>query len=170
MIFRNLRFLVVGLAFLSMSSCGFYSLSGVTLPGDIKTFQVDYFGYQATLVEPGIERTFTLNLQDLIQDQSRLSLVPRNGDYMYQGEITRFYIAPMTATANSTASQSRLTIEINLRFTNTKIDEESFEKKYSFFYDYSANTQLQGSALDTALEVIYEQITQDIFNDTLAKW
>jgi hypothetical protein len=76
----------------------------------------------------------------------------------------------MTATANSTASQSRLTIEINLRFTNTKIDEESFEKKYSFFYDYSANIQLQGSALETALEVIYEQITQDIFNDTLAKW
>jgi hypothetical protein len=170
MIFRNLRFLVVGLAFLSLTSCGFYSLSGVTLPADVKTFQVDYFGYQATLVEPGIERTFTLDLQDLIQDQSRLSLVTRNGDYLYQGEITRFYIAPMTATANSTASQSRLTIEINLRFTNTKIDEESFEKKYSFFYDYSANIQLQGSALETALEVIYEQITQDIFNDTLAKW
>ncbi|MFT7385788.1 MAG: hypothetical protein ACI9IZ_001370 [Nonlabens sp.] len=170
MIFRNLRFLVVGLAFLSLTSCSFYSLSGVTLPADVKTFQVDYFGYQATLVEPGIERTFTLDLQDLIQDQSRLSLVTRNGDYLYQGEITRFYIAPMTATANSTASQSRLTIEINLRFTNTKIDEESFEKKYSFFYDYSANIQLQGSALETALEVIYEQITQDIFNDTLAKW
>jgi hypothetical protein len=170
MIFKNLRFLVVGLAFLSLTSCSFYSLSGVTLPADVKTFQVDYFGYQATLVEPGIERTFTLDLQDLIQDQSRLSLVTRNGDYLYQGEITRFYIAPMTATANSTASQSRLTIEINLRFTNTKIDEESFEKKYSFFYDYSANIQLQGSALETALEVIYEQITQDIFNDTLAKW
>jgi hypothetical protein len=170
MIFRNLRFLVVGFAFLSLTSCSFYSLSGVTLPADVKTFQVDYFGYQATLVEPGIERTFTLDLQDLIQDQSRLSLVTRNGDYLYQGEITRFYIAPMTATANSTASQSRLTIEINLRFTNTKIDEESFEKKYSFFYDYSANIQLQGSALETALEVIYEQITQDIFNDTLAKW
>jgi hypothetical protein len=170
MIFRNLRFLLAGLAFLSLTYCSFYSLSGVSLPADVKSFQVDYFGYQASLVEPGIERTFTLDLQDLIQDQSRLSLVNKNGDYLYQGEITRFYIAPMTATANSTASQNRLTIEINLRFTNTKIDEESFEKKYSFFYDYSANTQLQGSALDTALEVIYEQITQDIFNDTLAKW
>jgi hypothetical protein len=170
MIFRNLRFLLVGIAFLSLTSCGFYSLSGVSLPADVKTFQVDYFGYQANLVEPGIERTFTLDLQDLIQDQSRLSLVNKNGDYLYQGEITRFYIAPMTATASSTASQNRLTIEINLRFTNTKIDEESFEKKYSFFYDYSANTQLQGSALDIALEVVYEQITQDIFNDTLAKW
>jgi hypothetical protein len=170
MIFKNLRFLLVGLAFLSLTSCSFYSLSGVTLPANVKTFQVDYFGYEAILVEPGIERDFKIALEELILDQSRLSLVTKNGDYLYQGEITRFYIAPMTATANSTASQSRLTIEINLRFTNTKIDEESFEKKYSFFYDYSADTQLQGSALETALEVIYDQITQDIFNDTLAKW
>lgn len=170
MIFKNLRFLIIGLLTLSLSSCGFYSLSGVTLPANVKTFQVDYFGYEATLVEPGIERDFTLALQDLIQDQSRLSLVTKNGDYLYQGEITRFFIAPMTATANSTASQSRLTIDINVRFTNNKVDEESFEKQYSFFYDYSANIQLQGAALETALEVIYEQITQDIFNDTLAKW
>lgn len=170
MIFKNLRLLIIGLAFLSLSSCGFYSLSGVTIPSDIKTYQVDYFGYQATLVEPGIERTFTIELQDAIQDQSTLNLVTKNGDYIYQGEITRFYIAPMTATANSTASQNRLTIEINVRFTDTKRDEESFEKKYSFFYDYSANVQLQGTALETALEVIYEQITQDIINDTLAKW
>jgi hypothetical protein len=170
MIFKKLRFLFLGIACLSLNSCGFYSLSGVTLPANVKTFQVDYFGYEATLVEPGIERDFTLALQDLIQDQSRLSLVNKNGDYLYQGEITRYFIAPMTATANSTASQSRLTIDINVRFTNNKVDEESFEKKYSFFYDYSANVQLQGAALDTALEVIYEQITQDIFNDTLAKW
>ncbi|WP_405370709.1 LPS assembly lipoprotein LptE [Nonlabens sp. Asnod2-A12] len=170
MIFKNLRFLIIGLAFLSLSSCGLYSLSGVTIPADIKTYQVDYFGYQATLVEPGIERDFKIKLEELIQDQSSLNLVTKNGDYIYQGEITRYYIAPMTATANSTASQNRLTIEINVRFTDTKRDEESFEKKYSFFYDYSANVQLQGAALDTALEVIYEQITQDIVNDTLAKW
>jgi len=170
MIFKNMRFLFLGLALLSFCSCGFYSLSGVTLPANVKTFQVDYFGYQAVLVEPGIERDFKIKLEDLIQDQSRLRLTTKNGDYVYQGEITRYYIAPMTATANSTASQNRLTIEINIRFTNTKVEEESFEKKYSFFYDYSANIQLQGSALETALEVIYEQITQDIFNDTLAKW
>lgn len=170
MIFKNLRLILAGLLFTSFSSCGFYSLSGVTLPVNIKTYQVDYFGYEAILVEPGLERDFTLALQDLILDQSRLSLTPKNGDYIYQGEITRFFIAPMTATANSTASQSRVTLEVNLRFTNTKNDEESFEKKYSFFFDYDANSQLQGSTLETAKEVLFEQITQDIFNDTLAKW
>ncbi|WP_303685956.1 LPS assembly lipoprotein LptE [Nonlabens dokdonensis] len=170
MIFKEIRFILLVIIALSLNSCGLYSLSGVTIPDNIKTFQVDYFGYQAVLVEPGLERDFTLALQDLINDQSRLSLTPRNGDYIYQGEITRFYIAPMTATADSRAAQNRVTLEVNLRFTNTKDEEESFEKKYSFFYDYDANAQLQGSTLETAKEVLFEQITQDIFNDTLAKW
>lgn len=157
--------------FMTITSCGFgYSLSGVSIPDNIKTYQVDFFQNQASYVEPGIERTFTLQLQDLILNQSSLDLVNKKGDYIYQGEITRFYIAPMTATANNTASQNRVTIEVNLRFTNTKDDEASFEKKYSFFYDYSSTTQLQGPALDTALEVIFDQITQDIFADTLAQW
>lgn len=171
MIYRNIKFFIAIIGLMTFTSCGFgYSLSGVSIPDNIKTYQVDFFQNQAAFVEPGIERTFTLQLQDLILNQSSLDLVNKNGDYIYQGEITRFYIAPMTATATNTASQNRVTIEVNLRFTNTKDDEASFEKKYSFFYDYDANTQLQGAALDTALEIIFDQITQDIFSDTLAQW
>lgn len=170
MIYRISKWSIALLAIAFLQSCGFYSLNAVSIPDNIKTFQVDYFGYTATQTEVGIERTFTLELQDLIQDQSSLSLVPNNGDYIYQGEITRYFISPITATANNRASQNRLTIDINVRFINTKKDEESFEKSYSFFHDFDANTILQNAALDTALDVIYTQITQDIFNDTLAKW
>lgn len=158
------------LACLGFNSCGFYSLSGVTIPKNITTFQVDFFTNQAALIEPNIELTFTRELQDIIQSQTSLNLVNTGGDYIYQGEITRYFIAPMTATATSTAAQNRVTIAINVRFTNTKNDEESFEKTYSFFYDYDANTPLQGAALDTALDIIYEQITQEIITDTLGKW
>lgn len=171
MIYKIQKVVIGFILLLSITSCGFgYSLSGVSIPDNIKTYQVDFFQNQAAYVEPGIERTFTLELQDLILNQSSLDLVNKNGDYIYQGEITRFYIAPMTATASNTASQNRVTIEVNLRFTNTKDEEASFEKKYNFFYDYAATTQLQGAALDTALEIIFDQITQDIFADTLAQW
>lgn len=155
-----------------LASCGSisYGLTSTSIPDNIKTFQVDFFTNEAAIVEPGIDLTFRQELQNLILDQTSLSLVNTNGDYIYQGEIMQYYIAPMTATADNLAAQNRVTIDINVRFINTKIEEESFEKRYSFFYDYDANTQLQGAALDTALEVIYDQITQDIFNDTLSKW
>lgn len=154
---------------LTLSSCGIYNFTGT---GQINadTFQVNYFLNNAELVEPGIERTFTNELQDLIQNQTSLSLTNSNADLVYEGEITEFRISPMTATAQQTAAQNRLYVSINVRFTNRRNPEDDFERRFSHFYDYPANDQLTGAILNTAIEEIYERITQDVFNASLAKW
>lgn len=137
---------------------------------DAETYQVNYFQNAADLIEPGIERTFTLRLQDLIQNQTNLNLVTHDGDLVYEGEIVEYRISPMTATADQTAAQNRLTITVNVRFTSKKHEDDDFEKRFSFYHDYPATEQMVGSRLTTALEEIYERITQDIFNASLAKW
>jgi hypothetical protein len=40
-----------------------------------KTFQVNFFQNNAELIEPAIDRTFTLTLQDIIMNQTNLNLV-----------------------------------------------------------------------------------------------
>lgn len=134
------------------------------------TYQVNYFQNNAELIEPGIERDFTIALQDIIQDQTNLTLVPSGGDLIYEGEIVDFRISPMTATADQRAAQNRLTISIMVRFTHTKEEKDSFEKRFSFFYDYPATEQLIGNTLRAGLDEIFERITQDVFNESLAKW
>jgi hypothetical protein len=153
----------------SFSGCSVYNFTG-TGKIDAETFQVNFFQNNAELIEPGIERRFTLRLQDLIQNQTNLSLTNSNGDLLYEGEITQYRVSPMTATANQLAAQNRLTITINVRFVNRKKEDDNFEKPFSFYYDYPANDLLSGSVLEAALEDIYERITQDIFNASLAKW
>ena len=152
-----------------LNGCGVYNFTG-TGKIDAETFQVNYFQNNAELIEPGIERTFTLELQDIIQNQTNLNLVNSGGDLMYEGEITEYRITPMTATADQRAAQNRLTVKVMVRFTNKNKEEDDFEKPFSFFYDYDGNTQLVGSQLTTALDVIFERITQDVFNESLAKW
>lgn len=153
----------------SLNSCGPYNFTGAK-PIDAKTFQVNYFLNNAELVEPGIERTFTIRLQELIQNQTNLNLTNTSGDLVYEGEITEYRITPMQATADQTAAQSRLSITINVRFTNKNKEVDNFEKRFSFYFDYDGSTQLVGSRLSEALDVIFERITQDIFNESLAKW
>lgn len=153
----------------SLNSCGPYNFTGAK-PIDAKTFQVNYFLNNADLVEPGIERTFTIRLQELIQNQTNLNLTNTSGDLVYEGEITEYRITPMQATADQTAAQSRLSITINVRFTNKNKEVDNFEKRFSFYFDYDGSTQLVGSRLSEALDVIFERITQDIFNESLAKW
>lgn len=151
-------------------SCGIYSFTGASIPSGTETYQVNRFENTALLIEPGLERDFKITLEDLIQNQTNLTLVPSNGDLIYEGEITDYRISPTTATSQNTAAQNRLTISVKLRFVNKKNQEDDLEKSFSFFYDYPGNAQLIGSQKATAHEEIFERITQDIFNATLAKW
>lgn len=137
---------------------------------DAKTFQVNFFQNNADLIEPGIDRTFTLALQDIIMNQTNLNLVKSGGDLIYEGEIVDYRISPMTATADQRASQNRLKIRVNVRFTNRNKEIDNFERTFEFFFDYPATQQLSGSTLNSAIKVIFERITQDIFNESLAKW
>jgi len=168
---KNTKYILLIIIAFSINSCGVYNFTGQkgTDP-NTKTFQVNYFQNTADLVEPGIDRTFTLRLQDLIQSQTNLNLTNSNGDLMYEGEITDYRITPMTATADQKAAQNRLTIRVNVRFTNKNKEADNFEKSFSFYFDYSGQDQLTGSKLTEALDTIFERITQDIFNESLAKW
>ena len=150
--------------------CGAYSFTGISLSAETKTFQVNYFQNTSALIEPGIERDFKLALEDLILNQTNLSLVKSNGDILYEGEIVEYRISPTTATASNTAAQNRLTIGINVRFVNKNDEEADFEKRFSFFFDFAGSAQLVGSQKTTAIEEIFERITQDVVNASLANW
>jgi hypothetical protein len=152
-----------------LSGCGAYNFTG-TGKIDADTFQVNFFQNNADLIEPGIDRTFTLTLQDLIQNQTNLNLVSNSGDLVYEGEIIDYRTTPMTATADQQAAQNRLTIRINVRFTNKKKETDNFEKTFEFYYDFPGTGLPTGAILNTAVQTIFERITQDIFNESLAKW
>lgn len=166
----KIKYIIASLAILiTFSGCKIYNFTGT---GDIDadTFQVNLFQNNADIVEPGIELTFTRRLQDLIQNQTNLSLTNSGGDLIYEGEITQFRVSPMTATADQRAAQNRLTITVMVRFTNTKKEDDNFEKPFSFFFDYSGNELPTRQQLTEALDIIFERITQDVFNESLAKW
>ena len=147
-----------------------YSFTGASISSKTKSFQVNYFQNNSALVEPGIDRDFTNKLIDLLINQTSLELVKSKGDLIFEGEIVEYRISPTTATANNTAAQNRLTIGINVRFFDKNDSESDFEKRFSFYYDFPGNSQLIGSQKETAVDEIFERITQDIFNEALAKW
>lgn len=150
--------------------CGTYSFTGISISPETKTFQVNYFQNTSALIEPGIDRDFTITLQDLILNQTNLGLVKSNGDILYEGEIVEYRISPTTSTSRNTAAQNRLTIGINVRFVNKNDEEADFEKRFSFFFDFEGSAQLIGSQKTTAIEEIFKRITQDVVNASLANW
>jgi hypothetical protein len=56
-----------------------------------------------------------------------------------------------------------------VNFTNFLKEDDNFQRRFSFYFDYPAEQQLI-SVKSEAHEIIFERLTQDIFNASLAKW
>ncbi len=167
---KHLKYIFLVL-FIALQACGVYNFTGGN-PGLAKTFKVEFFQNNAPIIEPGLDRDFTLALQDLITSQTNLTLISANaagGDLVYGGEIVEYRVTPTSATANQTAAQNRLTIAVNVRFVNNVEEEKDFERRFSFFFDFPATTQVE-AVEDTAFQEIFDRLTQDIFNASLADW
>ncbi len=166
---KTIKYIFLILITLTLKSCGIYGFSQPTTIS-AETFQVNRFENSSLLFEPGLDLLFQNALQDLIQDQTNYNLVSSGADLIYEGEITDYRISPTTATSENTAAQNRLTISVKVRFYNKNNEEDDLDQTFSFFYDYAGSSQLIGSEKATAHEEIFDRITQDIINATLAKW
>jgi hypothetical protein len=165
---------VIVLIFVLLVGCKYYSFTGASIPQGAETVQVNFFVNNAanevgSVFEPGLDRDFTNAVQEMLLNQTNLDLTNVNGHLIYEGEIVNYRVTPMTATAQETAAQNRLTMSVNVRYFNTLNEDDDFEKKFSFFFDFDAATQVQ-SIQTEAHEILFERITQDIFNESLAKW
>lgn len=167
-------FFVFGFCLLAfVQSCGVYNFTGGNV-GTAESFQVNFFQNFAaqnpgSTFEPGLDRDFTNALQDQITNLTSLNLASNNADLVYEGEIIEYRVSPMTATAQQRAAQNRLTMTVQVRFFNKTKEDADFDQRFSFFYDFPGTTLLS-AVQSEAHDVLFERITQDIFNASLADW
>jgi len=86
-----------------------------------------------------------------------------------EGEITEYYLTPMAISADTYASQTKLTVTINVRFKNNKNPQDDFEKKYSAYQAFDSSKMLN-DVQDELLKIIMDEISDNIYNETVAKW
>lgn len=142
---------------------------GGTIDENIKTFSIDQFTNQASLGPSTIGFTFTEELRELFQSQTKLELVSTNGDLSYEGTISNYTIQPIALQGDQTASQNRLTITVKVTFVNQIQPEKNFDQSFSRFADYESAQDI-GAVQDGLIEEIFDQLTQDIFDKTLGDW
>ena len=101
--------------------------------------------------------------------QTRLELTDRNGDLELEGEITGYDITPQSMNANSLSAETRLTIRIQVRYTNNTNPDENFERSYSAYRNFDSS-KLITEVQDDLIEEIVDEICNNIYNDTVANW
>ena len=114
-----------------------YNMTGGSLNPDIKTFSVDYFPNKALLVVPYLSTLFTEKLQTYMRTKTSLKEVTdNNGDIRFEGQIVGYNQRPIDIQRDEVATNNRLTIEIQVKYTNTKDDKFDFNTRFSNYKDY----------------------------------
>lgn len=145
-------------------------MTGGSLSPDIKTYSVDYFPNKAPLVVPYLSDMFTENLTTYMRQKTGLTqLTDNNGDIRFEGQITKYYSRPIDIQKDEIAASNRLTIEIRVKYTNTKDDKYDFDSTFSNYADYSTEADFD-SIEQTLIEEILEKIIDDIYNKAIVNW
>jgi len=153
-----------------LTSCGVYSFTGASIPPEAKTVSVQYFPNRALLVEPILSPVFTNILRDKFTGQTNLEMIERNGDLSIEGEIVGYDIKPVAIQADQTAAQNRLSITVNVRFSNKYEPDKDFERKFTQFFDYASNTTDFDSIKTAIMDELSEALAQDIFDEAVINW
>ena len=127
------------------------------------------FPNNAPMVNPTLSNNLSEGIRDLYQRQTRLQILRKGGDLELEGEIVGYDIAQGAIGANSYASESKLTIRVNVHFTNNIYPEDSFDKTYSASQTFDAS-RLLTDVQDELCAIIIQEIAENIYNDTVAKW
>lgn len=170
--FRKIYFIaaLTALVFIAASCTISYKFNGASIDyTKVKSVSIADFPNNAEYVVPTLSQTFAEALRDKYTRQTRLKVVKQNGDMQLEGEITGYQIASTSISADSYAAKTRITLTINVRFTNAKNSDENFETKYTSFQEFDNSNNIRDVENDL-IKTMVDEIVDKIFNDTAAKW
>ena len=154
-----------------LTSCTIsYKFNGAAIDyNTTKTISVAEFPIRAALEYPPLGPAFNEALKDIYTRQTRLSMVKTGGDLQVEGEITGYDLSPQAVTEDAYASQTRLTISVKVRYTNTKNPNLNVDQTFRAYRDFSSS-QMLTQVQDELISQIVDELAELIFNATVGSW
>ncbi len=159
---------------LGLYSCGVYTFTGTNT--NASTISVLTFYNDSGQGPANLSQLFTEELREYYRRNTNLALVDNGGELQVEGSIVGYSTMPVAPVASGNLQQTdvagstRLTIRVQVDFTNTLNPEEDFSRSFSFYDDFDSRNSNLTAEEDQLIETIFDQIVFDIFNATVANW
>ena len=134
-----------------------------------KTITINDFPIRSNYVWGPMAPMFNNELKDIFANNTKLQQVRRNGELKIEGEITQYSQRNKGVNAEGQSSMAELSMTVNVRFSNNKNHAEDFEKPFTATASYETTQQLSAVQEELVRQMVKE-ITEQIFNATVANW
>ena len=168
---NKIRLLAISIIAVIVTSCSVsYKFNGASIDySTTKTIQIADFPIRSSYVWGPMASIFNNQLKDIYANHTKLIQVRRNGDLKVEGEITRYEQRNKAVSAEGYSAQTELSMTVNVRFTNNKNHTEDFERTFKATSTYET-TQSLNSVQEELVTQMCKEITDQIFNATVANW
>ena len=149
-----------------------YKFNGASINYDkVKTISIADFPIKSAYVYQPLANKFNDDLKDIFTRQTRLQLVRNaNADLQIEGEITGINVYNEAVSADGFSSKAKVIVTVNVRFVNNTNHAEDFEQQFSAFRSDLDPNSLLPNIPDATIAEITKEITDQIFNATVANW
>lgn len=168
---RHTAYLFVLLLTMLTVACSVsYKFNGASIDyTKTKTITIADFPIRSNYVWGPMASIFNNQLKDMYASHTKLIQVKRNGDLVIEGEITQYQQRNKSVTAEGHSAQTELSMTVNVRFTNNINHQEDFERQFTATSSYET-TQSLNSVQEELVTQMVKNITDQIFNATVANW
>ena len=169
---KALRPLLPLVTVLLLAACAFegYKFNGASIDySKTKTIQIVDFPIRASYVWGPMGPMFNNQLKDQFASHTKLVQVKRNGDLKIEGEITQYSQRNKSVSSEGYSAQVELSMTVNVRFTNNVKHSEDFERSFTATSTYES-TQSLNSVQEELVTQMVKELTDQIFNATVANW
>ncbi len=136
----------------------------------VKTITIRDFQNVADYVYAPLAIEFNQKLKDMFIQQTQLRLVDSGGDLELGGEITGYNQFNESVDASGFSSKVKLTLTVSVTYVNNVDHKDDFEnQQFTAFQTYDSS-QLLTDVQDGLITVMVKDITEQIFNSTVANW
>ena len=146
-----------------------YSFRGVSISADVKTFFVSQVKLSDFAAPADTPERFMEQFREKIRSQSSLKWDDTNPHIEFDCEITSFRVSNEANQQGNEVSLNKLTISVKAAYINNNNEDENWTKTFSFGIPFEASEDLQ-EVQDGYIEDIFEQISENIFNDAFTNW
>jgi len=153
-----------------LSSC--YTFKNTSISADLETFYIANFRNNAANAPAEIGQVFSDRLREKVLRDTRLAYAEVDPSVEFLGTVSSFSVssvAPSSEDGQIGSSLNRLSVSVSVEYIDNTNEENSYTKSFSFFQDFDATESLF-DVQDGLIEEIFNQITEDVFNDSFSNW
>lgn len=154
------------------SGCGLYSFTGTTISPDIKSISIQSFENSSGEGPANLTQIVTNNFTEYYRRNTNLTVMQSQGDLQLEGQIVSFNYTPAAIQREGQqdiAGLNRLTLTVQVRFTNTKQPEKDFDRAFTISQDFPQDLDITQLS-NVQIEQMTERLVTDVFNKTVADW